>query len=177
MRLLTAIVLTVTCFANVQAQKAPASTAAARKWIQGLDARKEKFDRLLAELKKNAEGPNANVPGAVPRSLACPAALEGALVAALTDGHFTNGTNEEFHLIFNAPGKGQYLDVSYTYNQRGGLFLTGVHKLPDGWRVGIQPGEINANKFIVLTDDSTGCIFEFGAADPFASRAMAAEHE
>lgn len=181
-KIVLALLLTASCSITVEAQKAQPTTQAAQKWIRGLDARKEKFERLISKLKKGAEGPGANVPGAVPRALACPSALEMALVSALTDAHFANGTKEDFHLIFNAPGKNapgkeQYLDVSYTYNQRGALLLTGIHKLPDGWRVAIQPGEINAGKFIVLTDDATGCIFEFDSADPFASRATPAERE
>lgn len=177
MKIVLALLLTVSCSITVEAQKAQPSTQAAKKWLRGLDARKEKFERMLSKLKKGAEGPGANVPGAVPRTLACPTALEAALVSALTDAHFANETNEDFHLVFNAPGKEQYLDISYTYNQRGALLLTGIHKLPDGWRVAIQPGEINAGKFIVLTDDATRCIFEFDSADPFASRATAAERE
>jgi len=102
-------------------------------------------------------------------------ALEAALVAALTDAHFASGQNEDFHLLFNAPGKAQYLDVSYTYNQRGTLLFTGIHKLPDRWRVAIQPGEITAGKFIVVTDESTGCVYEFDTANPFVSRATVDE--
>jgi hypothetical protein len=177
MKIVLALLLTLSCSISVGVQKAPPSTQAAQNWLRGLDARKEKLERLLAKVKKGAEGPGSTVPGAVPRALGCPTALEAALVSALTDAHFANGKNEDFHLIFNAPDKEQYLDVSYTYNQRGALLLTGVHKLPEGWRVGIQPGEINAGKFIVLTDDATGCIFEFDSADPFASRATAAEQE
>jgi hypothetical protein len=78
-------------------------------------------------------------------------------------------------LLFSAPGEKQYLDIAYTYNERGELLLAGIHKLPAGWTVGVQPGEITAGKFIVVTDDSTACVYEFDAADPFASRATVAQ--
>ena len=175
MKIALALLLTLSCSISAQGQKAPASTQAAKSWLRGLNARKAKFERLLAKLKSGAEG-GSNA-GAVPRILFCPTALETALMSALTDAHFANGKNEDFHLIFRAPGKEQYLDVSYMYNQRGALLLTGIHKLPDGWRVGIQPGESNAGKFIVLTDDATGCVFQFDSADPFESLATAAEQE
>ena len=161
---------------HLVAQSGKVQTPAAKKWRQGLDARKDTIDRLMQRLKSAAEGADSNKPGAVPRPIACAVALETALGEAVIDAHFTSGANEDFHLIFNAPNK-QYLDVSYTYNQRGFLLLTGIHKLPDRWRVGFQTGEANANKFLVLTDDKTGCIYEFDSSDPFASRAVAAERE
>lgn len=168
------LAIALSCCLGVEAQKAPPSTEAAKKWLHGLDLRRPNFERLLADLKSGALGPKANVPGGTPRSLACPVALEGALVSALTDAHFMNGSSEDFHLVFKAT-KTQMLDVSYTYDSRGTLLMTGIHRLPDGWAVGMQPGEITAGRFIVTTDDTRGCIFLFDFADPFASKAIVAE--
>jgi hypothetical protein len=85
-----------------------------------------------------------------------------------------NGSNEDFHLVFAARGE-QLLDVSYTYDNRGTLLMTAIHTLPAGWAVGMQQTDINAGRFIVTTDDETGCIFQFNYANPFGSKAIAAE--
>ena len=164
--------LLIACHGELRSQPTQPPTPAVRKWIQGLDARKEGFERLRARLKSFANGLNGNIPGAVPRSIGCPVALESALVVALTDAHVTEGGKEEFHLIIHGEREEEYLDVSYSYNQRGALLLTGIHKLPTGWQVGFQSGEVNVNKFIVVTGDTMGCIFEFDSADPFASKAV-----
>ena len=104
-------------------------------------------------------------------------ALESALVLALTQAHFTTAdNNEDFHLIING-SREDYLDVSYTYNKRGALVITVIHKLPIGWAVGFQAGEVNVNKFIISGDDKRGCIYELDAADPFASKAIAFQPE
>ncbi len=154
-------------------QSPPSATPAVMKWLQGLDARKDGLDRMRGKLKALANGPDGNAPGAVPRSIACPLALESALVVALTDGHLTKGGEEEFHPIFHGQREREYLDVSYSYNQRGALRMTGVLKLPTDWSVGFQPGETNFDKFLVVTDEPIGCIFEFNSADPFASKGIA----
>ena len=169
----TAIILMLAfpVFISAQAQTAPATTPAARAWLQNLEARKERFDQITVTLKKitEAQGSSARIS----RSLFCPLAFESALTAALTSAHFVNAKNEDFHLIFNAPGKQNYLDVSYTYNEHGVLVVTSIRRLPDGWSIGLQPG--GAGRFIVITDDATGCLYEFDSRDPFASQAFAAQ--
>jgi hypothetical protein len=165
--------LLIACPATLIPQSPPSATPAVMRWLQGLDARKEGLDRMRRKLKALANGPNGNTPGAVPRAIACPVALESALVTALTEGHLTKGGQEEFHLIVRGQREQEYLDVSYSYSRGGALRLTGILKLPTGWSVGFQPGEANFSKFLVVTDDSTGCIFEFDSADPFASKAVA----
>jgi hypothetical protein len=158
---------------GLDSQAPPPSTPAIRMWIQGLAAHKESYDRLMAKLKSSAAGPLGDTPGAVPRSIGCPVALESALAVALTDAHFTNDSNEDFHLVFHGTTEKEYLDVSYTYNRRGALVMTAIHRLPTGWTVGFQSGEASLNKFMLVTDDATGCIFEFDSTDPFASKAVA----
>lgn len=155
-------------------QNAPSTTPAVRHWLERIEVRREKAEALQFRLEKLAQTQGSN--SQVPRSIFCPLALEAALIEAGTRAHFVSGTNEEFHLLFSAPGKEQYLDVVYTYNQQGALLLTSIHKLPNDWRVAIQPGDVTEGKFLVLTDRSTQCTFEFDTADPFVSRATASEH-
>jgi hypothetical protein len=157
---------------SVHSQPTPALTPAVKKWIDGLDARKNGLDRLRAQLKAFADGPNGNSPGAVPLSIGCPIALESALVVALTDAHIVNGGKEEFHLVIHGQRDREYLDVSYAYSQRGGLLMAAINKLPTNWQVGFQSGETNVNKFIVVSDDPAGCVFEFDSSDPFASKGL-----
>lgn len=159
---------------TIYAQAPLTLTPAVHKWIQGLNARKDGFERLQAKLKNETKGPRGNTPGAVPPSIGCPVALESALAVALTDAHFTGAdNNEDFHVIIRGPSEKDYLDLSYTYDKRGILVMTAIHKLPVGWAVGFQPGEANSNKFIISSNDKTGCIFEFDSADPFDSKAFA----
>ena len=149
-------------------------TPAVHKWIVGLNARKDSFERLQAKLKIEAKGPGGNIPGAVPPSVRCPVALDAALTVALTDGHFTSSDNDEdFHIVIRESSEKEYLDLSYTYDKRGALVMTAIHKLPGGWAVGFQPGDANSNKFIISNTDKLGCIFEFDSADPFDSKAVA----
>jgi hypothetical protein len=172
MRVSILAIFIVACSSNVRSQPFPAATPAVKKWIIGLDARKNGFDRLRAQLKVFANSPNGNTPGAVPLSIGCPIALESALVDALMDAHVKEGDKEEFHLIIHGQRDGEYLDVSYSYNQRGALLMTAIGKLPTGWIVGFQSGEANVNKFLIVSDDLAGCIFEFDSSDPFASKGL-----
>lgn len=158
---------------NLSSQSPPAATPAVTKWLAGLDSRKEGLERLRAKLKHLAEGPNGNMPGGVPRAIGCPLALESALVVALTHGHLTKSDTEEFHLIIHAANESEYLDVAYSYNRRGALVTTGIIKIPSEWIVGFQPDEADLGKFLVATDDRTGCTFQFDSVDPFRGKALA----
>jgi hypothetical protein len=174
-RLRIVTLLLIACPGHLCSQSPPPDTTAVRKWIEGLDIRRDAFERLSSRLKSFANGPNGSTPGAVPASIGCPVALESALVVALTDAHVTDSGKEYFHLIIHGQREGEVLDLAYSYNQRGTLLLTAILKLPTNWQVGLRPGEANANKFIVVTDGPKGCIFGFDSADPFASKAISKE--
>lgn len=135
-------------------------------------ARLATVERLEGQVKKQADGPEGRNPGAVPRSIFCPLALESALIVAVKEAH-TDGANgsEEFHLVFNSSGK-EALDVVYVYDKQGALVITLLRSLPPGWRMAFQPGADNAFKFIVSSDETTGCLFQFDSANPFASQAV-----
>jgi hypothetical protein len=167
--------LTIFTSSILHSETAPADTPAARRWLQALQARRDKFDRLIANVERLAvsDGKQSKVPPA----LGCPIALESALVIALTETHFMRGSNEEFHLLIHGEREKEYLDISYTYNQTGARVVTAINKLPTGWTVGFSPGELNANNFIVLSDREPSCIFEFDSADPFASKAVVSQPE
>lgn len=156
-------------------QHSPQATPAVKRWIDGLNSRKEGRDQLRAKLKLFANGPDGNSPGVVPPALGCPLALEAALVDALAEAHVTENGIDEFHLIINGRLDGEYLDVSYRYDRRSQLTLTGIQKLPINWKIAFQPGEASINKFIIVTDEPKGCIFEFDSADPFLSKAISKE--
>lgn len=177
MRVCAPVILVLAWLSVSNAQPQPDSTPAARRWMQGLEARKDKLDRLMGKLKQGAEGSDSKTAGGVPRSLGCPVALESALMVALTDGHVVDGKNEEFHLIIKAKREKEYLDVGYVYNLKGTLVGTAISRLPAGWSVGFQPGELSVNKFMIVADPEPGCIFEFDSTDPFASKTVASEHE
>jgi len=79
--------LLIACAGSLISQSSPSATPAVIKWLQGLDARKEGFDRMRGKLKALANGPNGNTRGEAPRAISCSVTLGSALVVALTHGH------------------------------------------------------------------------------------------
>lgn len=162
---------------SLAAQSDLTLTPAARRWREGLEARKGKLLKLRERLKQFADHPETNSAGRVPPVLNCPVVLETALVVAAFAGHESADAGEEFHIIIRARREKEYLDVAYAYNQRGALLGTAVARLPAEWVVGFQPGEAHFNKFMITTDKEFGCIFDLDSADPFASKAVASQPE
>jgi hypothetical protein len=148
-------------------------TPAVSKWMQGLEAHKQRLDDLVTKLKRGSEGPAAEK--SVPLSLGCPVALEAALAVALTDAHLTNPNgDEDFHLVFNGDQKGEALDVLYRYSKRGALTMTLIVHIPKDWQIAFRPGEANLNQFVVIGGPAgRECAFQLNSEDPFDSRAVA----
>jgi hypothetical protein len=102
---MTIALLLIAWHGDLYSQTPQTATPAVKKWLEGLDARKDGLDSLMAKLKAFANGPNGGTPGAVPRSIGCPVALESALVAALTDAHIIDAGTKSSILSFTARGR------------------------------------------------------------------------